>query len=181
MQFVSSNIFIIAQIFGFAAMLTAFITYQLNRHKSIMFVLILVASLWCCHFLCLKEYTAVAMNFINVIRCFVYSKRDKKWADKKFIPYLFVLLSGILTIITWKNLYSLLPFFGSVFAIFANWQTNPKTLKLLTIPVNICWFTYNLTCSSWAGMINEAITFLSIVISFIRYRIQDKKQKQDRK
>ena len=173
-QFISEHLFIIAQIFGFAAMFTAFLTYQLNNHKKIMFVLLLVASLWCCHFMCLKEYTAVAMNFLNIIRCFVYGKRDKKWAQKNFIPYIFIVASAIMTALTWKTALSLLPFVASIFAALANWQTDPKRLKIMTIPINICWFTYNITCSSWAGAINETITFISIIISLIRYKIQDK-------
>ena len=173
--FFTENMELIAQIIGFIAMFTAFLTYQLNKHKTIMIVLVIVASLWCVHFALLGQYTAVALNAVNVIRCVIYSFRYKRWAQYNFIPLIFIVISAIMTAVTWEGFLSLLPFFGCVFVTLANWQVNTKKLKLMTIPVCLCWFVYNFSCGSWAGMINETIAFTSIIISLVKDRVKNKK------
>jgi hypothetical protein len=61
-----------------------------------------------------------------------------------------------------------LPLIASVFAIVAQWQTNVKYLRLLTIPVCVCWFIYNINNQSWAGTANEVFVLISIIIALIR-------------
>lgn len=176
-DFLASNINIIAQIFGFGAMGVAILSYQFNKHKSIMLLMVLCTSLWCCHFLCLGLYTAFAINFINLIRSIVYTMRDKKWTQHIAVPISFLIVSLALTVLTYKDLTSILPFIASIFAIFGNWQTNTKRLRFLTLPVCICWFTYNMINGSIPGALNEAFTATSIIVAFIRYDVLKKEEK----
>lgn len=169
-EFFYANQFIIAQVFGFLAMFTAAAMYQFKKHKTILLLMVLCSGLWCCHFASMGLFTPVAINFLNVVRNFVYSMREKKWTNSVAIPIVFMVASVISVILTWENGWSILPFIASIFAITAGWQKNTKFLKVLTIPVCICWFTYNFVNHSWAGMCNEVFAFTSIVVALIRYR-----------
>lgn len=175
-EFFNAHSFVIAQIFGFCAMATAITMYQFKKHRTIMVLTALCSTLWCLHFASLGLVTPILMNFINILRGITYSNRSKPWGNKKFIPYIFAALSVILTVITWENAWSILPCIGSIFSSFANWQTNTKKLKLLTIPVCVVWFTYNTVNSSYAGMANETFTLISIIIALIRINREDKKE-----
>ncbi len=165
-----------AQGFGFAAMLTAIITYQCKKHRTIMLLIILTSLLWCCHYACLGLMTPIAMNFLNVIRNSVYSFRDRKWAQTKAIPAAFIAVSLVMTVLTWANAWSLLPFVASIFAIIGQWQTDTRRLKLLTIPLSACWWVYNFVNHSWAGMCNETFVLCSIAVSLLRLRAERKKE-----
>ena len=48
--FLQAHSFLIGQIFGFGAMFVGIIMYQFKKHRTIMLLMMLCASLWCLHF-----------------------------------------------------------------------------------------------------------------------------------
>ncbi|MCH5197475.1 MAG: YgjV family protein [Oscillospiraceae bacterium] len=168
-DFISAHSFVLAQIFGFIAMGLAILTYQFNKQKTVNIMLMIVAAVWCVHYAFLGLITPIAMNFVNVVRAFVYSRREKKWASGNCIPIIFIAVSIILVIFTWESYWSLLPCVASVFASLANWQTDTKKLRALTVPVCVCWLIYNAVNGSIAGAANETFTLISIAVAFFRY------------
>ena len=169
LAFLQAHSYLIAQIFGFAAMGTAILTYQFNKHKTLNLLLMLVAVLWCLHYAALGLMTPIMMNVINVIRAFIYSKRDRKWANHTAWPVLFCAAAVVLVCFTWENAWSLLPCVASISASVGNWQTDTKKLRLLTVPVCVCWLIYNLVNKSIAGVANETFTMVSLAVAFFRY------------
>lgn len=169
LAFLEAHAYLIAQIFGFSAMGTAILTYQFNKQKTLNLLLMLVAALWCLHYAALGLLTPIMMNVINVVRAFIYSKRDKKWANHNVIPALFCIAAVVMVILTWENAWSLLPCVASISASVGNWQTDTKKLRLLTVPVCLCWGVYNFVNGSVAGVANESFTLISLIVAFIRY------------
>ena len=173
-DFIQAHSFLIGQIFGFCAMFVGIITYQFKKHRTIMLLMVLNASLWCLHFLCLGKYTAVFMNLLNVVRAILFTFRGRKWADSVLIPIGVCAASVGISVFTWEGFPTLLPMAAAVFSTSASWQTDTKKLKLLTIPVCVCWFIYNLFSRSYAGMANETFVFISVLVAL--YRIYREKQ-----
>ncbi|MCQ2472153.1 MAG: YgjV family protein [Clostridia bacterium] len=174
LDFITSHQQIFANIFGFSAIFVVMLMYQFKKHKTILLLMVLTSALWCCHFAVLGLMTPVAMNFVNVIRSFVFSFRNKKWAQSNLIPIAFLLVSMILVIFTWDGIWSILPCIGTIFATVANWQKDTKKLKLLTIPVCCSWLTYNAINHSWAGLCNETFALISIFVFLFRIRKSEK-------
>lgn len=172
--FLTEHSYLLAQICGFVAMATAVSMYQFKRHRTIMILMVVCSFIWCMHYCFLGLFTPVMMNIVNVIRNIVYSFRDRKWAQSKLIPVVFVALSIALAVITWDNIWSVLPLIAAVFTTVANWQTDTKILKYMTIPVCICWFIFNFINHSYAGMANEILALASIIISLTRIKKQEK-------
>ena len=168
-DFVSSHSHLIAQIFGFAAMGTAIVSYQFNKQRAVNLMLMLVAALWCGHYAFLGLITPIVMNVVNVVRAFVYALRGKKHMDSPLIPAAFCAAAAILVVFTWENAWSLLPAAASVFASLANWQTDTKKLRVLTVPVCVNWLVYNAVNHSVAGVCNETFTLISLGVAFWRY------------
>ncbi len=175
--FFSEHAYLIAQIFGFAAMGTAILTYQFNKQRTVNLLLMAVAALWCLHYAALGLVTPILMNVVNVVRAAVYARRDKKIFNHWYVPVLFCAAAAVLCAVGWENAWSLLPGVASVFASAANWQTDTKKLRLLTVPVCLCWFTYNVAHRSLAGLCNEAFTLVSIIAAFIRYDVKGRKER----
>lgn len=174
LDFITENSFIIAQVFGFMAMMVAISMYQFNKHRKVMLLMVLCALLWCCHYTFLGLFTPVAMNFLGAVKNFIFSFKEGKQIESKTIPIIFLILSIVSTILTWKDAWSILPLIASVFAIVAQWQTNVKWLRILTIPVCVCWFIYNINNQSWAGTANEVFVFISIIIALVRNNLPKK-------
>ena len=170
LSFFQSHVFFIGQLFGFCAMLVGILMYQFKKHRTIMLLMMLCSGLWCLHFLLLGKYTAVFMNLLNVARAVLYSFRGRKWADHVFIPIACCAASLCISAVTWEGPLSLLPATASVFAACAGWQTDTKKLKLLTIPVCVCWFVYNWFSRSYAGMANETFVLCSVFVALYRLR-----------
>ena len=174
-DFINAHQALLANFFGFSAIFVVILMYQFKKRKTILWLMVLYSALWCCHFLVLGLMTPVAMNLLNVVRSFVFSFRDnKKWAQSNFIPAAFLAVSLVLVILTWGNMWSILPCIGTAFATVSNWQRDTKKLKILTIPVCISWFIYNTVSHSWAGMCNETLAFISIIISLYRIHKNEK-------
>lgn len=176
LDFLHEHIYIIAQIIGFCAMGVAIAAYQNNKHKNILLLMVLCCTLWCVHFGLLGHWTAVAMNAMNVVRNIVFTFRNKKWCKSIAIPIIFIALSLVLTVVTYEDLWSIVPFIASIFAVISTWQTDAKMLRYLTIPICALWFSYNLSHGSWAGTVNECLALTSIIIAIIRYGILKKEK-----
>lgn len=159
----------LAQIFGFSAITVGILMYQFKKHKTIMILMTLSAALWCLHYTSLWLFTPVAMNFINLARSYVCSF-DKKWARSKAVPIVFIVLSLLLTVVTWQGMWGILIFVSSIFATIGGWQKNPQILRILNIIVCLCWLPYNLVNHSWAGMANNLLLLISLVVALIRYK-----------
>lgn len=168
LEFIKTNSYIIAQAFGFMAMAVSISMYQFNKHKKVMLLMVGCALLWCCHYTFLGLFTPVAMNFLGAVKNFIFSFKEGKQIESKTIPIIFLILSVASTVITWKDAWSVLPLIASVFAIVAQWQTNVKWLCVLTIPVCVCWFIYNINNQSWAGTANEVFVLISIIVALVR-------------
>ena len=173
-EFFTAHAYLFSQIFGFAAMGTAILTYQFNKQKTVNLILMLVAALWCAHYACLGLVTPIVMNVLNLVRAAIYAKRDKPWANRKWIPIAFCAAAVALTALTWEDAWSILPGVASIAASVANWQTDTKKLRAFTVPVCVCWLIYNAFHRSIAGAANETFTLISIFVAFLRY---DRKKK----
>ena len=176
-EFFTAHAYLFSQIFGFAAMGAAILTYQFNKQKTVNRILMLVALLWCAHYACLGLVTPIVMNLLNVVRAGVYARRDHPGFNRKWIPWAFCAASLVLLIFTWEDWWSLLPGLAGVAVSVANWQTDTKKLRAFTVPVCVCWLIYNAAHRSIAGAANETFTLISIFVAFLRY---DRKPKEEK-
>ena len=163
----------LSQLFGFLGMAVGILMYQFKKHRTIMILMTLSSALWCLHYGSLRLFTPVAMNFINLARSYVCSY-DKKWAKSKAVPTIFIAVSLALTVATWQGAWDILIFISSIFATVGGWQKNPQVLRILNVLVCLCWLPYNFVNHSWAGLVNNILTLLSIVVALIRYRAKQK-------
>ena len=143
------------------------------NHITIMILMTLNAALWCLHYGSLWLFTPVAMNFINLARSYVCSF-DNKFARSKAVPVVFIVLSLALTVFTWQGAWDILILVSSVFATVGGWQKNPQILRVSNVLVCLCWLPYNFVNNSWAGIVNNLLTLVSLIVALIRYRAKQK-------
>lgn len=167
---------ILIQCVGFAAMGMGIASYQFDKRKTLLLMQAFMGLTWSVHFLLLGEMTGAAMNIIGMVRAFIYSNRDKKWASFKVIPFIFSALFIISSIVTYDGWKSLLPMVAMVMASFVLWSENTGILRKLNIPCSLLWLVYDGMSSSWAGVANEVFVLGSIAVAMIRF---DRKNKTE--
>ncbi len=162
---------IIAQIFGLAAMASLLLIYQQKSRKKIIIAKLSADICWVAHYLCLGGIAGMIPNAIGIFRELVFiNRKDKAWANKMIWPILFIAINFGLGITTFHSLYNILPITASAFVTVSLWIDNPKITKLITIPVCIAFMIYDFYVKSYIGIINESLSILSIIISFIKER-----------
>ena len=76
-------------------------------------------------------------------------------------------ISGI---VTYKNIFSLLPIVAMFIASFVLWMPKTQQLRALTMPTSAMWLVYNAVSHSYVAVLTEVLNLISIVIALIRFR-----------
>ena len=84
---------------------------------------------------------------------------------------LIICLLQVMTLfLTWSGFISLLPIIANIAATIGNYTYNAKKIRAVAMFVNSpLWIIYDVIVGSWAGILDEVFTELSIIISIIRF------------
>lgn len=159
---------ILAQVFGIGGTYMLFTLYQQSERKKLLLRKLCADALWGIHYVCLGAAAGAIPNIVGVFRETVFMNSDKKWARSPVWPAVFIISSWILAIISWKSALSLLPMCASTLVTVSLRVKSPKLTRLLTVPVCTAFIIYDVFVGSYAGIINESISLVSIVIAFFR-------------
>lgn len=129
------------------------------------------------HFALLGAATGSAMNLIGISRNIAYYKLNNR---QRWIPYLFISLFALGSVVTWQGWFSLLPLLGASAGCVAFWQTNPKHIRRLSLVAPPLWFAYNLISHSYPGIIIEVIAITSNFAGMYRFDFKRIKQTIDK-
>ena len=162
--------FIFAIILGVLGIIANMVIYQQKNRKTMLLIKLCANALWSLHYFCLNAYSGAIVCAIGVIRESVFINTDKKWAKSKWWLILFLVLNVITGIITWKNIFNLFPCIAGVISVISFWIGKPTKTRILALPISAMFFTYNAINHSYAGMLNEVFTTISVIIAFIRHK-----------
>lgn len=71
---------------------------------------------------------------------------------------------------TWSGWISMLPVMANIAATNAGYSNNARKISLAGMLINSpLWSVYDLIVGSWAGILDEVVSELSMIISIIRY------------
>lgn len=156
------------QTLGSIALVFSLLVFQVNSKRRMLFLHSGSSLFYAVHFFLLGGYSGAVVNFVNAIRnTTFFSLRHKK--RSLFLPILFIVLYMSVVVLTWKDIYSILPLIGAVFGTLAFWQKNPRMIRIFSLLVAPPWFIYATLVGSVPMMISESIMFLSDLIGLIRY------------
>lgn len=80
------------------------------------------------------------------------------------------LLQLITLAVTWKGFSSVLPVAANIAATVGGYTYNTRKIRIVGIFVNSpLWIIYDIIIGSWAGILDEAVSELSMIISVVRY------------
>ena len=168
----------IAQVFGFLALAANISSFHFKKYRQIVIVQILSSVLFTIHFALLYSagqsdaMTAGALNGLSLFRNGLLLITEKKRTEKQtaLIACFFSAAVIAFGILTWNSWISILFIIAMVLVTVSMSVRKPNTLRLLMMTAAPFAFAYDLLIGSFGGSINEAISFLSALIAFVKNR-----------
>lgn len=165
---------IVTEIVGILGIIAAVLAFQCKKHKNLMIFRTANELLFAIQYGMLGAFTGMAMNILGSTRniTFAYMVDHKK----NTIPAR-VIFSALITafiLFTWEGPKSLLSGISKIITTFAYGSSKTSLVRLLTIITSSSWLIYNLLVKSYAGVVCEILTLISIVMGIIRIDIREK-------
>ena len=160
---------VVAYVFGGAALITVFFTYQVHEKKALLKLQTFMIVMMCLHYLFLGATSGFALNTVCIFRNFVFYVKDKSKLLSRFAPSFFALAIVGVSIFSWEGYYSLFMIFGLAINTLCIGYLDPQKIRyslLLTCTIVII---YDAFASSLLGIVFECVGIASAVIGIIRY------------
>lgn len=158
----------IAQLFGLAAMVSLFLIYQQKDRKHLLICKLSADICWVVYYALHSAVGGMIPNLIGIFRESVFLNENKKWANSKLWPAVFILLNWIVALLKWKEPYDFIPICASTFVTISLWVKSPRLTRIISAPVSAAFVVYNLLAGTWLGVINDSVGLVSVVLSLVR-------------
>lgn len=156
---------------GIAAVALYFFGYLQKTRKRIIFFNALSRGLYILQYLLLSAFEGAALDIAGIISSLLAQKKDAPGV-KKHLKWFFVgvnLLIVLAGLLTYRNLFSLLPVIGVLLHTSAFWITDEKKIRLVSLLGCPFWLVYNFISDAYGSCIGDILSIVSIVISMVRY------------
>ena len=162
-------VYVISQVAGFIAFILSLIAYH-RKKKSEIFQTMMVANvLDIIHYILLGAYSGCITKVIALVRNEIIIVKEKnKVLIAMFIIYL---VSGILT---YKNIYSILPIIAAIIYLYFVWNGNELKVKKCAFYCYFLWLVYNICVFSIAGITSNIVSIISTFIAVYNEKMVNK-------
>lgn len=160
--------FILIQGLGIIGAGIYFLSYQFKDNKKLFRVQMFAFICYALHFIFLGAITGAVCNLICLLRSYFLSSKNEKLHSKWACVLICVLLT-LNCIITWSGTVSLLPVVANAAVTIGGYLNSEKKLRLIMIFFNApIWITYDFLVGSYAGVIDETVTLIAVLVSIYR-------------
>lgn len=170
---------IIGQVFGWLAAIFGFVTYQCKTQKQILFTLSLSGISLCVSYFFLGAYSGMLLNFIGLIRNFIFDAKDKRIFSFRWWPAVLAAVMGFVGILSWQGPASLLVVIALVVYTLFLGAGNAQNLRKCILLTSTLVLLYNLYYKVWGGVLYESVAIFSAIIGLIRFRKKDASAQED--
>ncbi len=164
-------LFISAQIIGFIVLGITVISIQFKTKEKILICQIIANILVAIQYFLLNALTGGVVAVINVIRCLIfyyYKKKDKK--PSIIFLSIFIVIAIVSGILTWQNVFSIIPIIATIVFTYGLWQDNVKITRICITITEGNWTIYNVIVKAYAGALQSLAECISAIIAMIRNR-----------
>ena len=159
------------QMIGFAGVAFFIVSYQIRSNRLLFLCQLMGCLIFCAQFIIMGAYTGALSLTVSIARNALLLKADDwKWVKSKATLSAILALLLAITVSTWAGWVSLLPFAAVSAASIGYWSNNARKIRLSQLLVGSpCTLIYDLMVGSWGGVMSEAITLISILVSIVRF------------
>ena len=162
-----SNLLI--QAIGLIGTALFFLSFQCKSNKNLFRVQFLSYLFYTIHLILLGAITGGISYIINTFRSFCLGSKIE-FARSKKMCVIICIMQLIALAITWSGWISLLPVAANIAATVGGYTHNARKIRIVGMFVNSpLWIIYDIIVGSWAGILDEVVSEISMIISIIRY------------
>lgn len=164
-------LFILAQICGIIALILTVIAVQFKTKEKIVMCSVFANIVVAMQFFLLNAITGAVVSIINTIRCIIfyyYKKKDIK--PSIIILLIFEIIAVVSGIMSWQNIWSIIPIIVTVIYTYGLWQDNVKVIRIATGIAGFGWAIYDVIVMAYVGAVQEASQLISAIIALFRNR-----------
>lgn len=157
--------YLLSQIFAFIAVIFLGLTYLIKDKKIILVFAILFAACYGIQYLILNAITGLLMNIVSVIRnIWFYINAKNKKKNSILVLISLIVISIIFGMISFNNIFSLLPIIATILYTYSIWQDDIKIYRYLAVPISLSWIGYNIYSHSLVSTISECILLIIEIV-----------------
>ena len=161
------------QLIGFAGTLLYFASFQCRKNKNLFRTQFFSYILYTIHLLLLGAWTGGVSYVINCIRSLFLAGDNKFLKSRTTCVFLCVTQLSALAL-TWDGWVSLLPVAANIASTIGGYTGNPRKIRACGMFVNSpLWIVYDVIVGSWAGILDEAVSEISMIVSVVRFGWKD--------
>ena len=171
------DLFIIAQILSFIAMVINMIAVQLKTKKQILLTIVASNLLFIISYILLKAYVGAitcGIVAIEIIINTVLEDKGKKTPNLLIIIYL--IISILIGITTFRGSIDLLTIIASISFVLTLIQSKEKYVRLLILVNLISWIIYDCFVGAYLAGISDFFVISSTVTAIYRYDVKKLKE-----
>lgn len=164
-------LFILAQICGIIALILTVIAVQFKTKEKIVMCSVFANIVVAIQFFLLNAITGAVVSIINTIRCIIfyyYKKKDMK--PSLIILLIFEIIAVVSGIMSWQNIWSIIPIIVTVIYTYGLWQDNVKVIRITTGIAGFGWAIYDIIVMAYVGAVQETSQLISAIIALARNR-----------
>jgi hypothetical protein len=163
----------IALVVGLLAVALFLLSYLQKRRGLIVTFNLTSRVLYIVQYLLLGAFEGAVLDIWGAISAFLAQRSDKGFI-KKFKIAIFVIINLLIVvsgILLYENIFSLFPMIGILLQAGALWLKNEKYIRIVSMLGCPFWFTYNFVSTAYGSCIGDALAFVSLGVSLVRYDI----------
>ncbi len=165
-----SDIPLLTQLLGYAAVATIFISYQFNDRIKILTSLIIGMVLLASHQILLGALAGAFANGTTIVRNLVFRHKATYPALSHYLwPYVFSAILVVASLYFWQGWYSLLPAIAVTASTFALWADDPKQIRILSYVGPLLWAPYAIMIDSMPTLLVQVVIIASLIIAQLRF------------
>lgn len=160
---------LLVQAIGFLGTILFFLSYQCKKNKTLFRIQFVSYLCYTVHLLLLGAITGGISYVLNTARSFCLSS-NSRLLKSTGICGLLCALQIVTLIFTWDGLRSVLPVTANIAATIGGYTYSARKIRIVALCVNSpLWIIYDIIVGSWAGILDEIASTVSIILSIVRY------------
>ena len=161
--------FLLIQGIGFWGTILFFLSYQCRNNKTLFQVQFVSYLCYTIHLLLLGAITGVISYILNTVRSFCLGSKND-FLKGRLVCCILCILQVTTLVFTWNGWWSILPVVANIAATIGGYTYNARKIRIVGMLINSpLWIVYDIVVGSWAGILDEIVSEVSMIISIIRY------------
>ena len=163
-------LFILSQILGILALITAIISMQLKDKPRLLLMQILENCAKILAFAFVGGMSGAYSEMVGLARkTWFYHNAKQHKLNHIASLILFILLAVLVATLSWNGPLTLLPMVAVILGTIGLWQENIFILRYLALVASILYGIYSVYLGAYTNAVSELFMIISTIVSLIRF------------